>query len=1308
MWGLGRVIGLEDPRGWGGLVDLPEVTTARCWSRLCNLLAGKTAEDQFAIRSAGVLVRRLVREPCAAAIPAIRHWAPGGTVLITGGTGALGGHVARWLVHTYGAVHLLLVSRSGMDAAGAVELVDQLRAGGGDVTVAACDVTDAAVVAEVLQRIPIDHPLDAVFHVAGISQLSPLAAVEEQLVVDELGPKLRGTQVLAELVGDRALSAFVMFSSGAGVWGGSGQGVYAAANAFLDAFAENRRALGWPALAIAWGAWAGDGMVSDAAGAMLERIGVKRLAPEIAIEALQDALNRSVSTLTVADVDWDRFYPTFASARPRPFLHEIAEVKESIDNSAKESTSALAERLQGLAPDAQQALLLGLVCTQAGIVLGHPSDDIDPERAFQDLGFDSLTAIELRNRLKTATGLALSPTLIFDYPTPAALAGYLGQQLSGSVSVVGPAALVPVARVGVDELVAVVGVGCRFPGGVDSAEGLWGLVVSGGDVVSGFPTDRGWDVEGLFDPDPDVVGKSYTRWGGFLTDAAGFDAGFFGIGPSEALAMDPQQRLLLEVCWEALEQAGIDPVSLRGSPTGVFVGILGGDYGVGATADEGLEGYRLTGSLSSVASGRVAYVLGLEGPAVSVDTACSSSLVALHLAVQSLRLGECDLALAGGVTVMATPTGFVEFSRQRGLAADGRCKAFAGAADGVGWSEGAGVVVVERLSDARRWGHSVLAVVRGSAVNQDGASNGLTAPNGPSQQRVIRAALANAGLGVAEVDVVEAHGTGTTLGDPIEAQALLATYGQDRPQDQPLWLGSIKSNLGHASAAAGVAGVIKMVQAMRHQVMPATLHVDEPSPHVDWSAGSVSLLTQARPWVEQGHPRRAGISSFGISGTNAHVILEQAPVEDVVEVAEKTGGAGDSGQPGSAVGVGLSVVPWVVSGKSAAALAGQAEALLAHVQGDEQLDPVDVGWSLAGRSTFEHRAVVIGEDRQQLMGGLAGLAAGQPGAGVVVGQAQPGGKTVLVFSGQGSQWLGMGRELCAQFPVFAKAFDAVADELDQHVRLPLRQVVWGADEGLLDSTEFAQPALFAVEVALARLLECWGVVADVVMGHSVGEITAAHVAGVLSLEDAAVLVAARGRLMAGLAAGGAMVAVAASEHEVAPLLGQDVEVAAINGPQSVVISGEQAALSAIVEGLAQQGRRVHQLAVSHAFHSSLMEPMVDEFARVAADVVVGEPRVAVVSNVTGELVGPGFGSAQYWADHVRRPVRFAQCVRVAESLGGTRFVEVGPGGGLTAAIEQSLASPGEAVCVGVLGKDRPEVGSVLGAAGRLFTCRCGG
>ncbi|WP_425580063.1 SDR family NAD(P)-dependent oxidoreductase [Streptomyces coeruleoprunus] len=1265
LWGLVRSAQTEHPDRFL-LVDVPSGTDPRTGDARQSLAAAlATGEPQLALRDGVVLVPRLARAPHQDAEPV--RLDPRGTVLVTGATGALGRVVTRHLVTAYGARHLLLVGRRGTAAPGATELLAELEELGADVTLAACDTADRDAVAGLLAGIPAAHPLTAVVHSAGVIDDSVVDTLTPERVDTVLRPKVDAAVNLHELTEGTPLDAFVVFSSVAGTLGGAGQANYAAANVFLDALAQRRRAAGLPATSIAWGLWAEhSGLAATLADTDIKRLGRSGIAP-LATEDGLALFDAAVADGSRAAVVAARIDTTALRAPGHGTVPAVLRglVRTPVRRTANAGDSSLAQRLRALPEGDRARTVRDLVATEAAAVLGRsPIGEAEVDRAFEELGFDSLTVVELRHRLTAATGLRLPAAVAFDHPNVAALAAHI---LDGLIGTENPDAVPAPRRAPAsadDDPIAIVAMSCRYPGGVGSPEDLWRLVHDGTDAITEFPTDRGWDLGSLFADDPETPGTSYARHGGFLDAPGDFDAAFFGMSPREALATDPQQRLLLEIAWEAFERAGIDPLSLRGSRTGVFAGLMHHDYvsRLGHVPQE-LEGYVSTGTAGSVASGRVSYVFGFEGPTLTVDTACSSSLVTLHLAAQALRQGECDLALAGGVTVLASPETFVEFSRQRGLSPDGRCRAYAEGANGVGWAEGAGVLLLERLSDAVRNGRRVLAVVRGSAVNSDGASNGLTAPNGPSQQRVIRDALAGAGLVAADVDVVEGHGTGTTLGDPIEAQALLATYGRDRVE--PVLLGSLKSNIGHAQAAAGVGGVIKMVMAMRAGVVPRTLHVDAPSSHVDWSAGEVRLVTENVAWPDAGRVRRSAVSSFGISGTNAHVVLEQAPQNTDVP---RSAGTRDGSVPAA-------VVPWVVSARSEGAL----EARLAGV-GSVVGSRVDVGWSLLGCSVFGHRAVVLASD-----GGVVEVARGVAG-GV--------GRVGVLFSGQGAQRLGMGRGLYARFGVFARAFDEVVEHFDG-----LREVVWGADEGVLNRTGWAQPALFAVEVALFRLVEWLGVRVEVVGGHSIGEVAAAHVAGVLSLEDACALVSARARLMEALPEGGAMVAVGAEESEVLPLLTPGVSVAAVNGPGAVVVAGVEEEVAAVVARL--EGRKATRLRVSHAFHSPLMEPMLAEFRRVVEGLEFHEPGIALVSNVTGRLAsGDLVRDPGYWVRHVREAVRFADGVGALAEAGVDTFLELGPDGVLSGLVGRIVP---EASAVPVLRKGRDEESALLTALGRLFT-----
>ncbi|NKE59940.1 SDR family oxidoreductase, partial [Lentzea sp. PSKA42] len=1157
----------------------------------------------------------------------------------------------------------MLTSRRGLDAPGVRELVAELEEIGTPTTVVACDIARRDDVERMLDDLRADgREIRSVIHTAAVIGLHSIDESTVEGLREILAAKVDGATHLDELLTED-LDAFVLFSSISGMWGSGNHASYVAGNAYLNSLAANRRARGLKCTSISWGIWSDDIGLGRVDTEQIRRSGLEFMKARLALAGLQRAIEDDETEIAIANIAWDRYHPVFTAMRPTTLFEELPEVRALAVAAEQTSSNAdgdFASKLRALPPAEREQQLLELVRAEAASVLGMASADaLTEHRAFREAGFDSITAVDLRNKLAAATGLALPTTMVFDHPSPLALTEFLlGELLGADV----PATAPVIAAAASDDPIAIIGMACRYPGGVATPEDLWNVVVNGVDAISGFPTDRGWDGDSLYNPDPDAPGGAYSVQGGFLHGVADFDPGFFGISPREALSMDPQQRLLLETAWESIERAGIDPQSLKGSLTGAFIGASYQDYSAGGSDQPGDEGHMITGTLSSVLSGRVSYLFGLEGPAVTLDTACSSSLVALHLACQSLRDGESTLALAGGVSVMATPGAFVGFCRQRALAKDGRCKAYSDAADGMTLAEGVGLVLLERLSDAVRNGHRILAVVRGSAVNQDGASNGLTAPNGPSQQRVIRQALANARLEPSEVDAVDGHGTGTTLGDPIEAQALLATYGQNR--SEPLLLGSMKSNIGHTQMASGVASIIKMVLALRAGVLPRTLHVDQPSTKVDWSSGSIKLLATEEIWPETGRPRRAGVSSFGLSGTNAHVVLEAAP-ESV-----------DNPSP-----VGNSAVPVLLSARADEALKQVAGRLL-----EVDADLVDLAASLATkRSTFERRAVVVASDRDELVRGLTALRDDQPDASVTRGQTTRG-RTAFLFTGQGSQRLGMGRDLYRRYPVFADALDAVYGHLDADLDRPLRDVMWGEDAEALNQTGYAQPAIFAVEVALYRLVESWGVTPDYLAGHSIGEIAAAHVAGVLSLDDACTLISARARLMQTLPTGGAMVAIQATEDEITPHLTDGVSLAAVNGPASVVVAGVEQEVRRIVERFNE--RKSKQLAVSHAFHSPLMEPMLDDFRAVVDGISFNNPTIPLV---TRGIVR----QSDHWVRHVRETVRFADAVTQLEGKGVRAFLEIGPDGVLTGMAQESLTE--EAVLVPALRRDRDEVVTLLTA-----------
>ncbi|WP_341286310.1 type I polyketide synthase [Mycobacterium decipiens] len=1301
VWGLGQSVCLEHPDWWGGLIDLPATPTPQDFKRLHTLLTCPQPEDQLAIRAHGVHARRL--NPAPLPPDRARTWKPTGTALITGVTGPQGPHIARWLAHA-GASHLVLLSRTAADHPGIAQLEQELHTAGITTTAASVDVTDRHALAAVIDKTRTEHgPIHTVVHAAAFQGWATIAETTPDEFRETYTAKVLGAENLITLLNDEPPHTFIMFSSAAATWGGTRQGAYAAANAHIEALTTKLRAHGHHALAPAWGTWADDRTTTQQTLDYLARIGLNQIPTDTAFTALQQSLDIDDTLITLTDVDWDQFHDVFTTRRAHPLLAQLGSTQPHTTPTTPAIPDQLGAQLAGQTPPQQLATLTTLVVNATATVLAHPDPTtLDPDQPFKNLGIDSLTALQLRNTLTRHTGLPLPATLVFDHPTPTTIAQHLTNLLTGTNT---PTTTTP-TPLSTDEPIAVVGMACRLPGGVDSAQALWELVSTGTDAVGGFPTDRGWDLAALYDPDPDAVGKTYTRSGAFLAEAAGFDAEFFGISAREATAMDPQQRLLLEVCWEALETAGIDPTTLEGTNTGVFAGI--GVQGYGTTGSQSAEGYGLTGAATSVASGRIAYVLGLQGPAITIDTACSSSLVATHLACQSLRNGESGLALAGGVTVMATPAPFIEFARQRGLATDGRCKAFAAAADGTGWGEGAAILVLERLSDAHQHHHPVLAVIAGSAVNQDGASNGLTAPNGPAQQRVITQAAANAGIPLDHVDVVEAHGTGTTLGDPIEAGALLATYGASRDRQHPLWLGSVKSNIGHTQAAAGTAGLIKMITALNHAELPPTLHIDQPSPHIDWSTGAVQLLTQTQPWPTTNHPRTAAVSSFGISGTNAHLILQQPPTPPPTPTPTPT-----PTDPPTALRI------WPLSARTPTALHAQAARLHHHLLDHPNLDLTDLAHSLATTRTHHpHRAALTiptttTNPREDLLAALHALATNHPHPHLTRHHLpRHPNKTVFVFPGQGAQYPTMATGLYTHHHTFTKALDEVCAAFDPHLDVPLTEVMFAAADTptaqLLQQTHYAQPALFAFGVAMHAVLTQAGINPDYLLGHSVGELTAAHIAGVFSLDQAALLVSARGRLMQACAPG-AMLAITASQPDITAILHEHpgLTLAAVNGPTSVVVSGPADQINTLRHHCTTHHYKTTPLRVSHAFHSAAMDPALPEFEHITAGLTLHPPQLPVLSNLTGQLATTDqLTSPHYWTQQLRQPVRFHDNITTLLTQGPHTFIELSPHPVLAPALTDTITTTTDqtqSTVITTLHRDHPDLDTLTTTLAHLHT-----
>ncbi|HRI68142.1 MAG TPA: SDR family NAD(P)-dependent oxidoreductase, partial [Polyangium sp.] len=1282
LWGIGRVFALEHPEAWGGLIDLdPRGRTDEVEHVVMELLS-PDEEDQIAFRNGVRHVARLTRSAMSLSGKAISLSAES-SYLVTGGLGGIGLHVAHWLVEQ-GARHLVLTGRRGMATPGAGDAIAALRSSGTTVTVAAVDVSDFEQMKALF--LTIEPPLRGVIHAAGIGSQRSLVQTDASLLEATLRPKITGSWVLHRLTENQSLDFFVLFSSGAGVWGGAEQGAYAAANAYLDGLAHYRRALALPALSIAWGSWSDGGLADEATLSRLSNIGVLPMSTALALSAMERLLGLRAAQGTVTRMDWARFAPIYAARGRRNLL---ATLVGAIQEQPLPAIQKPPRRWRGLSTEEARPALLDLVRKTVARTLGLPDpQSLDAHRGFAEQGLDSLMAVEVRNEIQKQLDVALSATLAFDHPTVERLVTHL---LTEVLDVQDRMATSEDRTVHQDEPIAIIGAACRFPGDVDDLEAYWQFLLQGGIAATEVPPSR-WNAAEWYDPNPDAPGRTYVAKGGFLRDLEGFEPTFFRISPREAQTLDPQQRLMLEVSWEALERAGEDPSALRESLTGVFVGMGPNEYAERSNnADESGAQYGATGAALSFTAGRISFVLGLHGPSLAVDTACSSSLVALHLACQSLRQGECEQALAGGVNALVSPRSFVALSRMRALSPDGRCKTFSAEADGYGRAEGCGVLVLKRLSDARRDGNRILALIRGTAINHDGPSSGLTVPNGPAQQALIRQALMQANLSAADVDYVECHGTGTKLGDPIEVQALGATYGQGRAEERPLILGATKANLGHLESASGIAGLLKVVLALGHEQIPPQPGLGELSPHVPWAKLAVTVPRNVLSWPRNDRPRRAAVSAFGLSGTNAHVIVEEAPV------------------PVAAAEVPVrSAELFILSAKTPTALAAYAQRLSEYLSQHSAFTQRELAFSLATtRSTMEHRLAIAAPSREVLIGTLEEVARGQTPVGAVGGMrgGRESAKIVFVFPGQGSQWFGMGRQLYKEEAAFRDALDACDEAIVREAGISLLEELNKPEAtSRIHETIVAQPALFSIEVSLVALLKSWGVEPFAVIGHSVGEIAAAHVSGMLDLGQAARLVCIRSRVMQQATGHGKMVSVSLDEQGARKaILGQEtrIGIAAVNDPNSVVLSGDIEALDLVVEKLSQQGVQTRALRVNYAFHSPQMEPLVGEFVEALRELQVKPAKIPMFSTVTGKAITEGELDVGYWRRNIRQTVRFAEAISAS---GEGVFVEVGPHPVLMMSIEQTLVAKNVACrVIPTLQRNKAERQHALLAVGALHT-----